>query len=98
MDFIKNNPEEAASIMANILNIEKDEVLNMMKGIKFFGPEENLLAMSNDKKAKQISLYESGNLINKYLLRFGITSKSVDINQIIDDSIVKNVIKNAGNK
>lgn len=98
VDFIKNNPEEAASIMANILNIEKDEVLNMMNGVKFFGKEENLLAMSKDKKAKQISLYESGNLINKYLLRFGIISKSVDINQIIDDSIVKNAVKNASNK
>jgi NitT/TauT family transport system substrate-binding protein len=45
VEFIKNNPSEAAAIMAKVLNIKKDDVVLMLKGVKFFGIRENTRAL-----------------------------------------------------
>lgn len=93
VEFVKSNPEEASAIIAKVLNIDKEEVLKMMSGVKFFGAEENLSTMSTEKSKGQMSLYESGNLINKYLRDFKIISQDIDMKKIVDSSIVKNARK-----
>ncbi|ADC89346.1 aliphatic sulfonates family ABC transporter, periplasmic ligand-binding protein [Thermocrinis albus DSM 14484] len=93
VEFIKNNPSEAASIMAKVLNIKKDDVLYMLKGIKFFGVQENALALYPENKNNPLSLYRSGDLLNKYLLKFGFTNKEANLSNLIYDRVVRDATK-----
>jgi len=79
--------------MAKVLNIKKDDVVRMLKGVKFFGIRENTLALFPEYKNNPLSLYMSGDLINQYLLKFGFINNKANLTNLIYDGVVRNATK-----
>ncbi len=93
VDFIKKNPAEASTVISKVLNIEKADVLKMLKGIKFFGSQENILALTQMNRNHLLSLYRAGDLINDYLLKFGFIRKRVNLNNLIYERVIQDASK-----
>ncbi|MCX8164453.1 MAG: ABC transporter substrate-binding protein [Aquificaceae bacterium] len=92
-NFIQKNPGESSEIIGKVLGIKKAEVLKMLGGIKFFGQKENLVSLGKENRKDPLSLYVSGERVNKYLIRFKFIKKEVDLDSIIYDKVVKNAAK-----
>lgn len=79
--YIRSNPDEANSIMANAFSMKKEEFVQLSKGLKWNSLEQNKEFFSGE-------IYSLSDEINEIAVKDAMITKSIDVNSVIDGSIV----------
>ncbi len=88
--FIRGNPDEAARIMAKVVQMEPKEYQVFLAGTKFFGPEENLQAFG--PASDPSSLLGAAPTIAKFLLDNKLMEGRADFAKAVDGSLVREAL------
>jgi NitT/TauT family transport system substrate-binding protein len=91
VDFITQDPAGAAEIMAPKVDMKPGDYAPFLKGTRFFNLQDNLEAFTASPSMK--SLYTSGAFIQDFLLKHKLLPKSFEIQQALDDSLLKEIAK-----
>ncbi len=91
IEFYKQNPEEGNRIMAKALGLKEEEIVDMAKGVKFFGKEDNAKFFGNAAEAD--SIWSLAGRAAKFWEQKDIIQEKVDVNQLVNDKFVKEAVK-----
>jgi NitT/TauT family transport system substrate-binding protein len=89
--FLKDKPDEAAKIMAKVVDMQPDEYKVFLPGTRFFGEKENLEAFGAASDSK--SLLASAPVIVKFLDDNKLIEGKPDYAKALDASLVKEAAK-----
>ncbi|HWP47372.1 MAG TPA: ABC transporter substrate-binding protein [Candidatus Limnocylindrales bacterium] len=89
VDFINQDPAKASEIMAPKVDMKPGDYTPFLKGTRFFNLQDNLEAFTVSSSMK--SLYTSGAFIQDFLLKHKLLPKPFEIQQALDDSLIKEV-------
>ena len=81
IDFLEANPEEAAKIMSEGLELSMEDTLGELSGVTFFGREEN--AQFIDKNNEK-NIYDVAGRAMRFWLEEGIIDEEIDLDQFIN--------------
>jgi NitT/TauT family transport system substrate-binding protein len=87
LDFIKQNPDKAYSILAKRAGVSVQEYKEYDAGTKIFTVADNLKAFTpgNDMTSLQFAAGE----MNKFLVEAGLAKQAPDLSKLFDDRFVK---------
>lgn len=86
IDYYKSNPDEGNKIMADGLGLEQDEVASEVKGITFYGRDENAAFFD---EASAVSVYSVAESAVDFWKEKNIIDTDVDLNSLISDTYYK---------
>lgn len=95
--YFDNNKEKSLQVLSNFFNMSKEEVQDGFEGIQVLGLEDNVKAMnksSGGSSSNRTTLYDSGNIIAKYLLDRGQIRQIPEFDEIIDPRFVYAIFRN----
>ena len=87
--WIADNKDEAADIIAKPLKITPAEALDQMQGVRWLSYEENVEKITSGNFSIKNSLQTAGDL----WLKLGLIKSKVNADELIDDTILKNLYK-----
>ena len=95
-EYLDANKEESSQVLSKFFNMSKDEVQDGFEGIQILGLKDNIEAMnkSSNSNSNTSSLYQSGDIIAKYLLDRGQIRQIPDFDKIIDPQFVYTIYEN----
>ena len=95
-EYLDANKEESSQVLSKFFNMSKDEEQDGFEGIQILGLKDNIEAMnkSSNSNSNTSSLYQSGDIIAKYLLDRGQIRQIPDFDKIIDPQFVYTIYEN----
>ncbi len=84
LDYFKNNPDKAASIMAQRLNVTPDEVIAGFEGLELPDAQQNLTMLGGDKPALAITIAQ----LEKVLKANNLISSDTEIPNILSAALI----------
>jgi len=84
LDYFKNNPDKAASIMARRLNVTPDEVIAGFEGLELPDVQQNLTMLGGDKPALAITIAQ----LEKVLKANDLISSDTEIPNILSAALI----------
>ncbi len=84
LDYFKNNPDKAASIMARRLNVTPDEVIAGFEGLELPDAQQNLTMLGGDKPALAITIAQ----LEKVLKANNLISSDTEIPNILSAALI----------
>jgi len=84
LDYFKNNPDKAASIMARRLNVTPDEVIAGFEGLELPDVQQNLTMLGGDKPALAITIAQ----LEKVLKANNLISSDTEIPNILSAALI----------
>jgi NitT/TauT family transport system substrate-binding protein len=89
VDFLKNNPEESAEILKDVVELSKEETVNILKSFNIPNLRDNETAFSRASGSE--SLYILGDLSKQYLLDQDMIKDDFDVEGLLNGTIIKNL-------
>lgn len=86
IDYYNANPDEGNAIMAKALGLTKEEVEEMVKGVHFFGRQENVNFFNAEGED---TVYDIVSRAAKFWQQKGIITEEININDLINIDVVK---------
>jgi NitT/TauT family transport system substrate-binding protein len=93
--YLDGNREKSSQMLSDFFNMSREEVQDGFEGIQILGLKDNVEAMTKPGSNNMTSLYQSGELIAKYLLDRGQIRQMPNFDEIIDPSFVYTVLENS---
>jgi NitT/TauT family transport system substrate-binding protein len=88
-EFIKNNPEEAFQIIADIYEVPVEDVQAFAQQDRILDLKDNKISFSY--AAGFESLHGTARQINKFMIENGVTDKKLDTTQFIDARFIRGI-------
>ena len=85
--YIKENPAESVAIMAKRAGVSVDDYASYDSGTHIFNLAENLTSFAPGSTIAHLTT--SGKMMSSFLLKTGLTKKSVDVGAMLDARFVK---------
>jgi ABC-type nitrate/sulfonate/bicarbonate transport system substrate-binding protein len=89
MEFAKENPDEAYTIIAKGFNLSKQDVVDQIPTFHWMNYEDNLKYFSDGDTSIYSVINKTGDLWTK----LGLIKKSTSAKSIVDDSLLKTLNK-----
>jgi|SRR3989344_1504590 len=86
-EFIAANPEESYSIIARNLNITAEDVVSQTPTFRWFGYEYNQTSLTQGESSVSNTINEA----SKLWYRLGLIKTEIKAEDLIDDSLIKNL-------
>jgi NitT/TauT family transport system substrate-binding protein len=97
-EYLDSNKEKSSQVLSNFFNMTREEVQDGFEGIQILGLKDNVEAMNKSSNSNMTSLYQSGDIIAKYLLDRGQIRQMPDFDEIIDPGFVYTILNNNSKK
>jgi len=91
VDYLNNDPEEAAEILKDIFGMTTEDTVAMFETFKIPNLRDNLTAFS--RGAGFESLYTLGDLSKDYLIDQDMLQEEYEVDEIINDDLIKELNK-----
>jgi NitT/TauT family transport system substrate-binding protein len=92
LDYIEENPEESAEIMAERLGVTVDEYNDFASGTKIFSADEALTSLTGDAETDLPTMTET---VNEFLAGTDLLEEQPDLEDLYDTSFTEDYLERA---
>lgn len=93
LDYIEENPEESAEIMAERLGVSVEEYNDFAGGTKLFDAETALESLTGDAETDLPTMTDT---VNEFLLDTGLVEEQPDVADLYDTSFTEDYVEREG--